>query len=216
MAALFGNLFGDLFGDLFGSTVVTPPVTPSADATSTLARSIDVAAALVAQSQTFTDRQTLYGVEAVKPADRVYLYQAESVELMMSIPELRPFVVVGLGEDISWDAISPGCVNNNLIINGGVYVIVVDNARFTDLGTMNEEGAITSGADKQGDSYKDFLNFSGGIADEMSELFGTSVDLIGFNGIELIEPGIRTEIDERQNDDYWAAAMKFNFGQSTF
>ena len=192
------------------------PITPSSKSTSTLSRAVDTARQLVAVSPAFINRQSQYGADQIEPINRVYLYQAEHVELMMSMRDLRPFAVVGLGDDISWDAISPGCVNHNLIVGGGVYVILVDNARFTDLGSVDEDGNQTPGADQQGDSYCDFLNFSGGVADDMSNVFGTPADLIGFNGIELIEPGIRTEIDQRQNDDYWAAALKFSFGESSF
>ena len=192
------------------------PINPSSKSTSTLSRAVDTARQLVAVSPTFVNRQSQYGADQIEPINRVYLYQAETVELMMSMRELRPFAVVGLGDDISWDAISPGCVNHNLIVGGGVFVIIVDNARFTDLGSVDEEDLLITGADQQGDSYCDFLNFSGGVADDMSDVFGTPADLIGFNGIELVEPGIRTEIDQRQNDDYWAAALKFSFGESSF
>lgn len=179
-------------------------------AVSTLARAVVTARALVLDSPAFQQRVADYAPDGTTPADRAFIYQAELVEsLAESMREMRPMAIIGLSDEIQWDALQPGCVNPELVISGTVSVAFVDNARFTSVFDYESEPPV-AGPDKQGDSYIDFLNFSGGVLDDLNNSFG--LDNVGFRGITALNTGDRTELDERQNDDFWISIYQFEFG----
>jgi len=176
---------------------------------SSIARAVASARALCQTSQTFIDRLA----DGVNAVDRVYLFETEEAEQLMSIRSLRPFIVVGLSDDVGWDAVHPGCPNVQLETSGTVIASIVHNAKFTDLPTFAADGTTVSpGTDAHGDSYMDALNFHGGVIDDMDGRFGTAIDLIGFESVQLEQPPWRPEFSDRFNDDYWVSMFTFSFG----
>lgn len=196
--------------------------------TSSLARAVHAARVLCASSQTFVDSLQLYAPGVTDSMDRVFLYQAESIELKQPMTELRPMIVVGLSDNIEWNALMPGCSVINLISSGSVVAVVVQDVHFDQVvlqsptfvqddnfglgATQEPDGTLTPGPDKQGDSYIDACNLVGGIVDDMSGVFGSSIDLRGFIGVSMLQQPMRPEIDERHNDDFWVSIIEFQFG----
>lgn len=200
---------------------LTPP--PGGVANSVLARAVAAARELVANSPAFRLRQQQFGTGDGSIYDRILLYESTLRDLPRTttdgqpvknkMSDQRPFAIVDLAENINWESLHPGCTFEHLVISGSVAVVISDNARRTQLHRYDGDGNYAGpGDDSQGDSYIDFLNFSGGVLDDMSGVFGSSTDLFGFEGIDLQEPGVRSSHDERHNDDYWTAVAFFNFG----
>lgn len=164
---------------------------------STEAIAVSAARALIAASPTFAARVASYA-PGDDFLDHIYALEADS-KILGDLKLLRPFAVVGLG-DVVYSALNPGCNQTHLVPAGGVAVVIVDTARFTDLTV-----------DDQFDSYLDFLNFSGGVKDDMSNRFNGVNDAIGFASIETVEQADRSSFGDRRNDDFWSVVMKFNF-----
>lgn len=193
-------------------------------ANSVIARAVRSVSALIENSATFVDRCANYGTFSA--ADSVYGYSAESALFFEnSLKTRRPFAVVALNTDVKWSPTHEGCANTNLLVGGGVVVVLVDNAQFTNVGTFDEENkSWTDGPDHKNDSYVDFLNFCGGVIDDMSPKanqapgtfkgFNSPVDLIGFREVELLETPVRSMVKERSEEDFWSAYLLFKWGQN--
>ena len=185
-------------------------------AASSIARAVHAARVLCASSPTFIDALQLYAPGVTDAMDRVFLYQAETTELKTLMRDIRPMIVVGLSNETEWEAYMPGCSLIQLTNRGSVIAVIVQDVHFDIVKVQaTEDGPITDGPDDQGDSYLDACNLAGGIVDDMSGVFGSGLDLKGFDGVSMIQSPMRPEIDERHNDDFWASIVQFNFGDPT-
>jgi hypothetical protein len=154
---------------------------------------------MIADSAVFQARLALHGPSISEELERIYLYEADAQVLSVgSLRDLRPFIVIGISEDNEYRPASSACAVQHLINTAGVYVVIQDNARYTD-----------PDEDDQGDPYLDFLNFAGGVCGDMSGKFFGPLDRVGFRSIETVEPLARTGPKERESDDYFSVMFKF-------
>lgn len=183
---------------------------------SSVARAVATARELCATSPVFRQRlvdhvDPDFADDKIRdPRSRVFLYQAETVELGQLMRDLRPMIVIGVADEVNWSALCPGCAVINLTYAGNIVCVMIDDVRFGDVAGVPG----VPGPDMQGDAYIDALNFSGGVADSMTGRFGGNDDLIGFYSIQMTQPPMRPEIDERHNDDYFASILTFKYGDA--
>ncbi len=128
----------------------------------------------------------------------LHVYTMDAIDPNDNLRELRPYSIVGL-DNLEYTKVNTGCAHVNLANEGGVFVIIEDNARHTE------------GHDAQWESTYDFNNFFGGVLDDQNEVFQTDNDLYGFDTIELIERPMRADFGDRRSDDFWVAIAAFMF-----
>ena len=160
--------------------------------TSTMALAVGSAIELLAASPTFQTRVGAANAAAAKA--NIYTYEAARRAASNggeAIKGLRPFAIVDMSDSFNWQPISQGCSAIHLQVAGQITVVISDNARLTDIG----------GDDGPNDSYLDFLNFAGGVMDDMSGRLNNGVqDTFGFQAVEMIEPPVRTDWEARPLD----------------
>ena len=174
--------------------------------TSVMAKAVVAARNLILSSTVFKERCKL-DEDCPHPAEHLFLY--ETRKRNVNVAAQRPCCVIGLN-NMDWSQILPGCARVNLISNGAVIVILTDHARKRDF----EESNPRFDAE---DSYIDFLNFFGGVMDEMDGRLGDHAydGNIGFqfNSIELLDVPDRTPYQDRTGDDFWAGVAAFHWGR---
>lgn len=169
-------------------------------ATSSMARAIASAISLVAASSTFQTRvgagnataalASIYAYELYEPAENV----ADEDQAA-----LRPCAVIDFGENFEWIALAQGCSSISLDCSGQILVIIEDNAA--------KKWVNADSTDDYNDSFLDFLNYCGGVMDDMSgKLNNGSEDTFGFSGVSMLAPPMRTPHEERTSvNDQWFA-----------
>jgi hypothetical protein len=163
-----------------------------------LAVPLDVARTTLLASQAFADRVAIVhppaegdDVPAETLAAHVFLDQVADGE---GLELLRPYALLRYAARGS-NVIADG-VEISLTVGGGILLVLEDNARqTTDHGT----------------SYGDFLNFAGGVIDDMEDLSGRN-DYLPFKS-ELIYAPTRVRRADRQDDnDYWICVFLLTWG----
>jgi hypothetical protein len=171
-------------------------------ATSSMARAIASAIDLIASSSTFQTRVGAANAAAAKA--HIYGYEtyipADGAGDEDQSP-LRPCATIDIGENFDWDAIAAGCTHIRLDVSGAVVVILEDNANLT---WVNEDSD-----DDYNDSFLDFLNFCGGVIDDMSgKLHDSTLDTFGFQSVSMLSPPFRASTEARTaGNDHWFAVF---------
>lgn len=173
--------------------------------TSSMARAVSSVISLVAASATFQTRvgaanatearAHIYGHEAYTPA-------ADNSE--EGVAGLRPFAVVDIADRFDWSPLQPSCFIR-LDVSGDVVLVLEDNARETWINDDSEPS--------YSDSFVDFLNFAGGVIDDMNgKLNDASMDTFGFQSVRMLAPPTRSDADQRGagTDDHWFAMFVFS------
>lgn len=172
--------------------------------TSTLALAVDDIVDLVAQSATFQQRvATYHGVAASDANARLHIFGFDQWEPGNDSLCVRPFAVVGVTEHVMSNLCQGAATNYHP--RGGLVLILVDDARFTD---WQGDSAV----DNQIDSYMDALNWMSGVVQDFNNVAGGGGH---FNWPEIetiIEPS-RSSIVDRQSDDFWIVMYGLRFGE---
>ncbi len=188
-----------------------PPVT----ATSSVAKVVASAKSLVSNSSTFQTRTG--SANATEALDHIYLYEylaneQTEADAALNDPVVnanndRPYAIVMLAEDVELSAV-PGyeaCVGLNLLLNAGALVVLQATARYS---------YVPGGQYYRDDSYLDFLNFVGGVCDDLSGKLNdvNYGDLYGFRRINFLLEPTRSEDKVRHQDDFWTAWLVLSKG----
>lgn len=161
-------------------------------ASGSMALAIDAARTLVLASTAFTARVAAAPTQGTA-AEHVYLDIAENYDRLQ---DLRPFLSLKYADRNSV-VIAEG-VAVDLIVNGDLVLVIEDNANYPEPTDHN-------------DSYLDFLNFAGGVIDDIEELSGSDAYL-PFRSEMLIAPRRTPRAEREEKNDYWATAFRLTYG----
>ncbi len=191
--------------------------------TCSISRAVHAARTLISLSPTF---QAAVGADSADEAlASVYYFEAVP-ELLGEVggdegcpgesvaPEksMRPLAVIGDDPDARWYPYRSGCHEQPLLFSGSVFVTL----------SMDVDPEQSDS-----DSYLSFLNFFGGVSDDMGgredpsnpgewlapPLFCSDLDTYGFKEIVLAMPVGRPVLDDRESDDYWLVDLIFSRGE---
>lgn len=159
-------------------------------ATTSMGKALESATDILAESSSFQSRC------GAADADAAANYIGwDTLADNEGLHDRRPFAIVKVTARGS-NQVSEG-IAVDLVAGGGVLVYLCDNAR------ANLDHS---------ESYLDFLEFVGGVIDDMEADSGVS-DAFPFHTAELILPPQRTPRSERTPDnDYWETAFLLQYG----
>ena len=175
-------------------------------ATSHLARAVSSIRNLLAGSTTFQSRTD--SADATEAMRHVHLYEHRHDVYIEPPPELdqseldRPYAVIMLDDQQQYSAIYASCVGVSLLLDAAVLVILQQTARYAAAADSEHDPA---------DSYLDFLNFVGGVVEDLDGKLGdvTAGDEYGFRSVQMIMSPVRTSPEHRQSEDYWTTWLLF-------
>jgi hypothetical protein len=180
-------------------------------ATSTMANALASAIALLSASSTFQTRTG--SADAAAAAAHIYTFELQqnaTTHPRESLDNRRAFAVVDLADNFNWDPIAAGCSAIKLQTSGSIIVVLTDNAQFTDIHGPDPDDGFN-------DSMLDFLNFCGGVMDDMSGKFNDGIsDTFGFQSISMVMQPTRTAADMRDAtgdgaaEDCWEVIFAFS------
>lgn len=159
---------------------------------------------LLPASATFQSRTAQYHAGPVSPEHAAkHVYSFDVWEPNQDVQALRPFGLVVLAGQNYGSLYDDGSKPVLTLRDGQIGLVISDVARRTD--------CYGAGApDSRHDSYLDFLEFSFGVADELSAMFGG--DNYPFHSIELLEAPDRPPPAKRPAEDFWIAIFALNYG----
>jgi hypothetical protein len=172
--------------------------------TSSMARAVSSVISLVAASATFQAR--VGAANATEARAHIYGHEAyipPTANADEGVSGLRPFAVVDIADRFEWLPMQMSCFIR-LDVAGDVVLVLEDNARETWINDDSEPS--------YSDSFVDFLNFAGGVADDMNgKLSDATYDSFGFQSVRLLSPPTRSMPEDRGNTDtdHWFAVFAF-------
>ncbi len=129
-------------------------------------------------------RPHVYWDESEEPAYEAADQQKELRPLAILSQELFSYVRYGIDASIA------------LAATGGVAILIVDNARHPE---------------NYKQSKAHFLQFAGGVIDDLAELSGSG-DYLPLTAIDVVGKPLRSPPDERNADDWWSLIALCRFG----
>ncbi len=181
------------------------PVTP----TSSAALAAHGAKALVAKAPEFQDYIGLHHQVTANEANALnHIFIDELLDHENDVHESRrPFALVTT-EDHEYVS-QFQCNSPQLVTSGGILVLFVDNARFTDIGTKENPGP-----DSIDDSWTNNSNWVYGTIDDFSSQGLLQQISFQFNQFSTFLPPVRSALAERPNIDIWLTIINFQFDPS--
>lgn len=164
--------------------------------TSSIAKALSSAKTLLATSATFRQHVGAPSVDIAK--GKIYLYETWSNDEDLSA--IRPFASITL---------EPGTIYRPIFEQGSCVNWFVELAVNIHLESPAHNGPasdISESIELSDDSYLEFLNFCGGVLEEIGELVSTDIDTFGFRAAEIPFEPERTDPFRRgdsPDNDFW-------------